>query len=263
MAQVTPYVFDDQPVRTIQLNGEPWFVAVDVCAAIKIKNTANAVVPLDDDEKADLGLTDISSTGVEQTRQFIIISESGLYTLILRSRKATTQGTVQHRFRRWITSEVLPAIRKTGGYNVSTGVAAPLVDPGHRYSVRDAIVRPDGQWGRVWAIPVYRIDGQEYWNVHVVLDAYCGLDHVPDGVKPHENARNLMKLHPELIGAGTLWVAIPDRLARIICLAGGCWDNRVSAFMAQIAASTAEVSATMAETSAITHAGLSNRLARC
>lgn len=233
MAQVTPFIFEDQPVRTIQRDGEPWFIAVDVCAAINVRNTAQAVEILDTDEK---GICSTDTPGGPQ--DVIIVSESGLYTLILRSRKATTPGTVQHRFRRWITSEVLPAIRKTGGYSVSGGRAASLADQGHPYSVREAIVRPDGQWGRVWAVPVYRIGGQEYWNVHVVLDAYCGLHHVPDEVNPHENARNLMDLHPELIGAGTLWVATPDRLARIIRLAGGCWDNRANAFMEQVVAPT-------------------------
>lgn len=234
MTQVTPFIFEDQPVRTIQRDSEPWFVATDVCAVINIKNTADAVASLDDDEKADLGLTDTSSTGVEQMRQFIIISESGLYTLILRSRKAATPGTVQHRFRRWVTSEVLPAIRKTGGYRISDSSAVSATDSECRYTVREVIVRPDGQWGRIWAIPVYRINGFDYWNVHLVLEAYCGLRHVPDDVGPHENARNLIDLHPELIGAGPLWVAREDKLVTIIQRAGGCWDNRACRFMRQL-----------------------------
>lgn len=70
-----------------------------------------AVSNLDEDEK---GVSSTYTPGGFQ--DLIVISESGLYTLIIRSRKATTPGTVQHRFRRWVTSEVLPTIRKTGSY---------------------------------------------------------------------------------------------------------------------------------------------------
>ncbi|CAK0778831.1 hypothetical protein CCP3SC15_600022 [Gammaproteobacteria bacterium] len=104
------YTFPDTnlPVRVIDQDGEPWFVATDVCDVLDLSNTAMAVRPLDDDEKADVSLADTSSG---QRRQFSIISESGLYTLILRSDKPTAKP-----FRRWVTHEVLPAIRKTGSY---------------------------------------------------------------------------------------------------------------------------------------------------
>lgn len=234
MTQVTPFIFEDQPVRTIQRDGEPWFVAVDVCTVIDIKQPTRAVECLDGDERAEVSLTHTNSNGVEQDRNVLVVNESGLYTLILRSRKATTPGTVQHRFRRWVTSEVLPAISKTGGYRISDSSAESATDSECRYTVREVIVRPDGPWGRIWAIPVYRINGFDYWNVHLVLEACCGLHHVPDEVGPHENARNLIDLHPELIGAGPLWVARADKLVTIIQRAGGCWDNRACHFMRQL-----------------------------
>jgi prophage antirepressor-like protein len=78
-------------------------------------------------------------------QEVVIVSESGLYTLILRSRTATTPGTVQHRFRRWVTSEVLPAIRKTGTYVGAESRVASAIDQECPYTVREAIVRPDGQ----------------------------------------------------------------------------------------------------------------------
>lgn len=85
--------------------------ASDVCRAIGIANHRDAVRKLDDDEKG-VGSTD--TLGGEQ--ESVIISESGLYTLILRCRDAVTPGTIPYRFRKWVTSEVLPQIRKTGRY---------------------------------------------------------------------------------------------------------------------------------------------------
>lgn len=103
-------------IRAVLRDGEPWFVAQDVCDAIGIVNPTMALKAVDNDEKAALSLTEVSSNGVQQRREFNIINESGLYTIVLRSRKATTPGTPQHRFRKWVTSEVLPQIRKTGKY---------------------------------------------------------------------------------------------------------------------------------------------------
>ena len=88
------------------LEGEPWFVAADVCRALGIDNTATR--RLDEDEKAALRLTQTSSNGTEQGRDVTIINEPGLYALVLSSRKPEAKA-----FKRWITHEV---IRKTGGY---------------------------------------------------------------------------------------------------------------------------------------------------
>ncbi|EPJ5401331.1 hypothetical protein AF48_02724 [Klebsiella aerogenes MGH 62] len=109
-----PSIFNfesDSPIRTIMIDGNPWFFASDVCRAIGIANHRDAVRKLDDDEKG-VGSTD--TLGGEQ--ESVIISESGLYTLILRCRDAVTPGTIPYRFRKWVTSEVLPQIRKTGRY---------------------------------------------------------------------------------------------------------------------------------------------------
>ncbi|WP_142850696.1 BRO family protein [Telmatospirillum sp. J64-1] len=236
MAQVTSFVFEDQPVRSIQRDGEPWFVAADVCAVLDVQQPIRAIERLDEDERSKVSLTNISSNGVKQEREFIIVSESGLYTLILRSRKATTHGTIQHRFRRWVTSEVLPAIRKTGRYEAGNeNHPASMAHQEHRYTVREVIVRPDGQWGRVWAIPIYRIDGFDYWNVPLVLDAYHGPRRLPERVNFSEYARDLMELHPELVGATPLWVARHERLKFIVQSVCGCWDVRARRFLEQLA----------------------------
>lgn len=108
------FTFEDHDIRTVMRDGEYWFVAADVCAALNLSNPTKSVSALDDDEKA---LTSIQglSRGNEQAN---IISESGLYTLILRCRDAVKQGTLPWRFRKWVTNEVLPSIRKTGRYQV-------------------------------------------------------------------------------------------------------------------------------------------------
>ncbi|MFS7308012.1 Bro-N domain-containing protein [Rahnella inusitata] len=100
-------------IRTVQINSSPWFVAADVCNAIGISNNRDALLKLDDDEKNTVGLTD----GNRGNPNVQVISESGLYTLILRCRDAVTPGTIPYRFRKWVTSEVLPAIRQTGQYS--------------------------------------------------------------------------------------------------------------------------------------------------
>lgn len=112
--QIKPSIFNfesDCQVRAIIIDGAPWFVAMDVCRAIGIANHRDAVRKLDSDEKG-VGSTD--TLGGEQ--ETTIISESGLYTLILRCRDAVTPGTIPYRFRKWVTGEVLPQIRRTGRY---------------------------------------------------------------------------------------------------------------------------------------------------
>lgn len=94
-------------VRTVVKDGEPWFVAVDMCRALDISNHKDAIKRLDDDEKSGVDLTDPHGR-VQFTK---IINEPGLYSLILRSRKPEAK-----KFKRWITHEVIPSIRKYGGY---------------------------------------------------------------------------------------------------------------------------------------------------
>lgn len=95
-------------IRAIEKDGEPWFVAADVCRALEIADTWNALQRLDDDEK-DTCL--ISTPGGIQ--EMSIANEPGLYSLVLGSRKPEAKS-----FKRWITHEVIPSIRKTGTYSV-------------------------------------------------------------------------------------------------------------------------------------------------
>ena len=98
-------------IRTVSRDGEPWFVAKDVCDSLGIQNASKAVSVLDDDERSSLKIGLGGSANA--------ISESGMYTIILRSRDAVIKGTKAHSFKRWVTREVLPAIRKRGEYVIS------------------------------------------------------------------------------------------------------------------------------------------------
>ena len=93
-------------LRVIQIQNELWFVAADVCRILEHSNSRMAVERLDDDEK---GVSSIYTPG--GTQEMSIVSESGLYSLVLGSRKPEAKA-----FKRWITHDVIPSIRKTGGY---------------------------------------------------------------------------------------------------------------------------------------------------
>lgn len=99
---------ENLPVRVVMVDCDPWFVAQDVIKALSLTNPTVALRSLDDDERSKFNLGRQGETN--------IVSESGLYTLILRCRDAVKQGTTAWRFRKWVTNEVLPAIRRNGEY---------------------------------------------------------------------------------------------------------------------------------------------------
>lgn len=102
------------------VNGEPWFVAADVCKALEIGNGRMATGRLDDDEKNTVSLTDGNRGNPNAT----IINEAGLYTLVLGSRKPEAKV-----FKRWITHDVIPSIRKHGAYMTETTLESCMNNP--------------------------------------------------------------------------------------------------------------------------------------
>lgn len=106
-------------VRTVVQNGEPWFVAADVCRALDVGNSRQALTRLDDDEKGV-----ISSDTPGGTQNFATVSEAGLYSLVLSSRKPEAKA-----FKRWITHEVIPSIRKHGAYMTQQTIDNIIADP--------------------------------------------------------------------------------------------------------------------------------------
>lgn len=94
---------EDTNVRVVVRDGEPWFVLADVCRVLEIKNPSDVAAKLDEDEKATLANSEGRANGA---RFFTIVNESGLYSVIFMSRKDSAR-----RFKKWVTSEVLPLIR--------------------------------------------------------------------------------------------------------------------------------------------------------
>lgn len=107
MSEVSIVKFNTNAIRIVMKDDDPWFVAADVCAVLGIKNASDALAKsLDSDEK---GVEIIYTLGGQQ--KLNVVNESGLYSLVLRSNKPEAR-----KFRKWVTSEVLPSIRKTGQY---------------------------------------------------------------------------------------------------------------------------------------------------
>lgn len=125
----TKFKFGKSEVRVVTQVGEPWFVAEDVCKALKLTNPTMSLKSLDDDERSKFNLGRQGEANV--------ISESGMFTLVLRCRDAVKPGSVPHQFRKWVTGEVLPAIRKTGSYQAEPSVpAVKETKAENRYRIR-------------------------------------------------------------------------------------------------------------------------------
>lgn len=100
------FQYNNREVRTLLIDNDPWFVAKDICDVLEIRNSHDALNRLDDDEKT----TSVIPTQFG-SKEMNLINEGGLYNLIFTSRKEEAKA-----FKKWVTSKVLPTIRKTGGY---------------------------------------------------------------------------------------------------------------------------------------------------
>lgn len=141
-------------VRTVTINGEPWFVGKDVAEALGYERADNAIRKhIDEDDKL---MHQISASG--QNRQMYIINESGLYSLILSSKLPNAK-----KFKHWVTSEVLPSIRKTGQYqmqNLSTEMKAILMHDEKIVKIENRIKKLE------YDIPLYGCESDEL-SAHV------------------------------------------------------------------------------------------------
>lgn len=116
-AEFTIFKFGESEIRVLDKNGDPWFVAQDVCAALKIQNVTQTIERLDEDERSMFNIGLKSNPMFDsRVREINLVSESGMYTLVLRCRDAVNKGSVPHTFRKWVTAEVLPSVRKSGFY---------------------------------------------------------------------------------------------------------------------------------------------------
>ena len=123
--QLQIFNYNSKQVRTIIKDGEPWFIAKDVCECLEIDNSRMALERLDDDEK---GVSSIDTLGGQQRMQ--IVNEAGLYSLVLSSRKPEAKA-----FKRWITHEVIPSIRKYGLYATPDTVEKILENPDYMIEI--------------------------------------------------------------------------------------------------------------------------------
>ena len=108
-AGLQTFDFGGAPIRVVTKEGDPWWIAADVCAVLTVKNVSDVLNRLDPDEKGDIDSVDAIGRPV----RIKVINESGLYNAVLRSEKPEAKS-----FKKWITSEVLPSIRKKGSYSV-------------------------------------------------------------------------------------------------------------------------------------------------
>lgn len=146
MNELQVFNYESIEVRTVLYDGEPWFCLVDVCRVLGLSNPRSVAERLDEDERRKFDLPRQGETW--------FINESGLYTVILRSDKPEAKP-----FRRWVTSKVLPSIRKTGGY----GTKKVLQDPARAVlaeaRLRNSKVREASMWLKIAkevSVPSYR-----------------------------------------------------------------------------------------------------------
>jgi hypothetical protein len=163
--QIFKYEEDEEHLdnlTTVEIEGEAWFIASEVCSFLEIKNTSDSVSGLDDDEKL---LSALPIAG--QNRNVLLISESGLYTLIFKSKKPSAK-----KFRKWVTKEVIPTIRKKGSYGINRFETPNFVvrfndnwdrtDRGYFSVISELFVRLYGRFEHIgYKIPNKAFDGKE------------------------------------------------------------------------------------------------------
>lgn len=120
MNKLQIFNYNDKQVRTVQKDGEPWFVLKDVCEVLGLGSSHKVYDRLDEDERNQIPVID----SIGRNQNTAIINESGLYNVILRSDKPEARP-----FRKWVTGEVLPAIRRHGAYMTPETIEAALLNP--------------------------------------------------------------------------------------------------------------------------------------
>ena len=182
MVEVFNFSQERTPIRVQVINNEPWFVAKDVCEVLGIANHKDAVSRLDDDERDGVGIAD----PIGRIQQTTIINESGLYALIFQSRKPEAKA-----FRKWVTSEVLPSIRRKGYFGVykkETDYIDAQDTPYERKIYNDSEVR------------CIEIDGKEWMSISDFFMAIGNTTSVTQSVKKL-NAKNIHAVKILIFGA--------------------------------------------------------------
>ena len=132
MNELKIFNYKEASVRTVQIDGEPWFVLKDVCEVLRIENHKDVAKRLELDEVGRFNLPHPQS--LEKQIEMVCVNESGLYNVILRSDKPEAKP-----FRKWVTSEVLPSIRKHGAYMTPETLQAAILNPDYLLQVVTAL----------------------------------------------------------------------------------------------------------------------------
>lgn len=203
---IVPFQFQDREIRVIEREGEPWFVLADLCRVLDLHNTKDVKDRLGDGVAQTYPIID----SLGRTQQATIVSEAGMYEVVIRSDKPDAVA-----FRRWITSEVLPSIRKTGSYGTPTLsgpelMAAALQEAASTLAARDQRIAAQD---RTIAVLEPKADAWDLWissNANYsVKDVALALHHagaetiVLDGAKPYSMGQNNLMRWLRLNG----WIA--------------------------------------------------------
>lgn len=175
MNAIVNFDFEGKGVRVIEIADEPWFVGVDVCRVLEIKNESQALARLDDDERqAGVCITDPSGT-----KYAIVISEAGVFRLVFASRKPAAE-----RFKRWLAHEVLPSLRRFGSYVLPGAHPAPASDRRFKGGLHPAEV---SAWSSA-ARTAHRLHGRkgalEVWAASPLPQVSIGDDYEIDEPTP-------------------------------------------------------------------------------
>jgi len=198
--QIFKYAEEDQfdNLTTLEIDGEVWFVASEVCRLLDIKNVSDAVSRLDDDEKL---VSVIPMAG--QSRSVNLVSESGLYALVFKSKKPSAK-----KFRKWVTKEVIPAIRKTGSFGINRLDTPNFVrrfndnwertDKGHFSVISELYIRLYGRFEQAgYQIPNKALGGKE-----IRPDVSVGLMFAKYLRDEHPNIANEFKMYDHVFPNG-------------------------------------------------------------
>ncbi len=182
--QVFTYNESDVKVRVQMIDENPWFVAKDLCDYLEHSNHKVAIQALDEDEVRKVYLTD--SLGREQ--ETTVVNESGMYALVIRSNKPKARE-----FRKWITNEILPTLRKTGRYEL----ASPRANHGRRTlgcDVLDLRCEPyNTKWLGTTTVRVVEYNDVEWYSVADINRA------MQVGTDAMQSARNLREANPAIV----------------------------------------------------------------
>ncbi len=192
MANITPFNFGTHTVRVVTNNNQPWFVATDVATTLGYRNAPDASRHLDNDEK---GTQIVRTPGGDQ--KLTIISESGLYALVLRSRKPEAR-----KFAKWVTREVLPSIRQTGHYG------QPAQDPKRIEHARQLAHAATAQVYQAVFDAALNSDSSPY-NIRLLLSIYDNSNTPMAHAKALEDGAFAMTL-PQLTKAIRTDLMVPD-----------------------------------------------------